>query len=53
MYLEIGERTLKNLYEKFCFLNHYVENRLINNEDVTKVLENEYGYKFVPDGLSN
>jgi hypothetical protein len=23
--LEIGEKELKNLYEKFCFLNHYTE----------------------------
>lgn len=50
-YLEISERSLKNLYEKFCFLNHYVEVRLFNNEEVTKYLDTTYGYKFVPDEL--
>lgn len=27
-FLEIKERKLKNLYEKFCFLNHMTENML-------------------------
>lgn len=48
-FLEIKERTLKNLYEKFCFLNHYTEVKL-SDEAVIKELENVYGYKFVNDG---
>ena len=33
MYLQMKEGELKNLYEKFCFLNHY-EVEDLSNEDV-------------------
>ncbi len=41
--LEIKEKELKNLYEKFCFLNHLTELRL-SDEEVIKSLEKNYGY---------
>lgn len=48
-YLEISEKSLKNLYEKFCYLNHLTEKRL-SDDAVKDILEKKYGYKFVPDG---
>ncbi len=36
--LEIKEKELKNIYEKFCYLNHYTELKL-SDEKVLKILE--------------
>lgn len=46
--LEIKEKELKNIYEKFCYLNHYTELKL-SDEKVVKILENIYGYTFIDD----
>lgn len=32
------------MYEKFCFLNHYIECNLVENQEVKKELEKVYGY---------
>lgn len=50
--MEIKERKLKNLYEKFCFLNHLTEN-MLSNKNVVSTLKHYYGYKFIPDTDSN
>ncbi len=42
---EMKEYTLKMLYEKFCFLNHYPERALLDNNKIFQ----SYGYHLVPD----
>lgn len=42
------EKELKNLYEKYCFLNHMNECPL-SDKKVQKYLESKYGYVFVED----
>ncbi|KRX01782.1 hypothetical protein PPERSA_00155 [Pseudocohnilembus persalinus] len=51
-FLEIKEKTLKDLYEKFCYLNHFVEVRL-SDKKVIQYLKQKYNYKFVPDHAAN
>ncbi len=43
--LEIKEKELKNIYEKFCYLNHYTELKL-SDEKILKILEQIYGKSF-------
>ena len=43
--VEMNEFYLKNLYEKFCFLNHYPERKLSDNLDIFE----SYGYTLAPD----
>lgn len=49
--LEIKERKLKNLYEKFCYLNHLTEKKL-TDKSVQSILD-FYGYHFLPDQSSS
>lgn len=41
-YLEMKETTLKNLYEKFCFLNNYQENPLSSESSL--LIPNKYSF---------
>lgn len=45
--LSIKEKDLKNLYEQFCFLNHYTPGSLIDNDVKTKIWT--YGFKITDD----
>jgi len=47
-YLEIKERDLKELYEKFCFMNHFTEKTLSEPKYIDH-LKMEYGYIFCVD----
>jgi hypothetical protein len=45
--LQIREKDLKNLYEKFCFLNHYTPLSLADPAQIQKL--GVYGFKIVDD----
>ena len=45
--LTIKEKELKNLYEKFCFLNHYNVESLTDSKVENILLK--YGYEIVND----
>lgn len=45
---QIKERQLKQLFEKFCYLNHLTEIRL-SDENVVNLLNKTYGYTFITD----
>jgi len=47
-YLHIKERELKDLYQQYCFLNHYPEAEL-NSKSIVKLLKKKYGYIFESD----
>lgn len=47
-FLEIKERDLKELYEKFCFMNHFTEKSL-SEYSYIQLLKEEYGYVFQVD----
>lgn len=47
LYFEMKEKELKNLYEKFCFLNNFIEESLSDPNSV-KILE-KYGFTLVSD----
>lgn len=46
-YLEMKEKTLKNVYEKFCFLNNYKENPLSSESNIEK--PNQYSFYLEDD----
>lgn len=47
-YLHIKERDLKDLYQQYCFLNHFPEEEL-NSKYMVKLLKDKYGYIFEND----
>ena len=47
-FIEMKEKTLKNYYEKFCFLNGLTEKQLSDEANMKKF--NEYGFELIDDG---